>query len=76
MKAFIKIYKALLLYTTVFSICTFLLGAESIYEISHKAFFVWIIMNILFVWMCKSLLTYKDFYKLSGMALLDKLLGK
>lgn len=76
MKTFIKIYKALLLYTTVFSICTFLLGAESIYEMSHEAFFVWIGMNIIFVWMCKSLLTYKDFYKLSGMSMLDRLLNK
>ena len=73
MKAFIKIYKALLLYVTVFSICVFICCADYIFTTDKMWFFAWVGINIIYVWMCKNLISYKDFYKLSGMSLLDRL---
>lgn len=67
MKVFIKIYKAILLWATMFSIIMFILGLESmIRESRYSLALVWLLINIIFIWMCKMQLTYKDVYKLSG----------
>lgn len=75
MKTFILIYKAMLLYTSAFSWIVFLMGADSIFEENKTWFFVWLGMNLLFVWLCRNTLSYRDIYKLSGMALLDRFLN-
>ena len=76
MRLFVTIYKAMLLYVSAFSWIVFLMGAESIFEENKTWFFAWLVMNLLFVWLCRNTLSYKDFYKLSGMALLDKFLNR
>lgn len=76
MKTFVLIYKAMLLYTSAFSWCVFLMSADSILEHSTLWFFTWLGMNIAFVCLCKAILSYRDLYKFSGMTLLDKLINK
>ena len=76
MRLFITIYKAMLLYTSAFSWIVFLLGADSILEESVTWFIVWLCINIAFAVMCRVVLSYKDFYRLSGMALLDRFLNR
>jgi hypothetical protein len=67
MKTFIKIYKAMLLWATMFSITIFILGVDSMIEENRFTLvFVWLLINIIFVWMCKMQLTLKDVYMLSG----------
>ena len=75
MKTFVKIYKAILLWATMISIIIFILGLESmIHEGRWALVAVWLVMNILFVWMCKSILSLRDLYKLSGNYYFEKLL--
>lgn len=77
MKTFIKIYKAMLLWATMFSIVLFILGLESmIRESRFSLALVWLLINIIFVWMCKMQLTYKDAYKLSGTYWFENMLKK
>jgi len=67
MKTFVNIYKAILLWVTAFSVTIFILGLESMMDENRwSLILVWLLMNILFYWMCKSMLTYRDVYKLSG----------
>lgn len=67
MKTFIKIYKAMLLWATMFSIVLFIFGLESMIEESrYSLMFVWLLINIIFVWMCRMQLTLRDIYVLSG----------
>ena len=67
MKTFIKIYKAMLLWATMFSITMFILGLESMIDENRFSLaFVWLLINIIFVWMCKMQLTLRDIYVLSG----------
>ena len=76
MKTFVKIYKAILLWATIISIAIYIMGFESMVEESRWALMaIWFIMNILFCWMCKSVLTVRDVYKLSGTYYFEKLLG-
>lgn len=67
MKTFIKIYKAMLLWATTFSTVLFILGLESMIEENRFSLaLVWLLVNIIFIWMCKMQLTLKDIYVLSG----------
>lgn len=67
MKTFIKIYKAMLLWATMFSIVLFIFGLESMIEESrYSLMFVWLLVNIVFIWMCRMQLTLRDIYVLSG----------
>lgn len=77
MKTFIKIYKAMLLWATVFSIVLFILGLESMIEENRFSLaLVWLLINIIFIWMCRMQLTYKDVYKLSGTYWFENMLKK
>ena len=77
MKTFIKIYKAMLLWATMFSIVMFILGLESMIRESRCSLaLVWLLINIIFVWMCGMQLTYKDAYKLSGTYWFENMLKK
>lgn len=77
MKTFIKIYKAMLLWATMFSIVLFILGLESmIRENRFSLAIVWLLINIIFIWMCRMQLTYKDAYKLSGTYWFENMLKK
>lgn len=75
MKTFIRIYKGMLLWVSALSILLFILGLESMIE-EHRwsLIVVWLIINILFYWMCRNILTIRDFYKLSGTYYIEKLL--
>lgn len=67
MKTFIKIYKAMLLWATMFSILMFILGLESMIEENRCSWaLVWLLINIVFIWMCRMQLTLRDIYVLSG----------
>lgn len=67
MKTFIKIYKAMLLWATMFSIVLFIFGLESMIEESrYSLMFVWLLVNTIFIWMCRMQLTLRDIYVLSG----------
>jgi len=75
MKTFIKIYKAMLLWATMFSITMFILGLESMIEENRWLLIaVWLFINMLFCWMCKNILTIRDLYKLSGTYYMEKLI--
>lgn len=76
MKVFITLYKALLLYATVLSICLFVCYLDWLYATDKVWTLAWLIVNILYIWLCKSTLSYRDFYKLSGIVLLDTILNK
>lgn len=77
MKTFIHIYKTMLLWATGISILMFLMGMESMIEQSRwTLILVWLVINILFYWMCRQQLTYRDFYKLSGTQWFENLLRK
>lgn len=75
MKTFIRIYKGMLLWVSALSILLFILGLESMIE-EHRwsLIVVWLIINILFYWMCRNILTIRDLYKLSGTYYIEKLL--
>lgn len=75
MKTFIKIYKAVLLYSTVLS-CTFTLCAlESIIEQHNWAFLTALLLLCIGgVFTCYNILSYRDVYKLSGTYYFDQLL--
>ena len=73
MKTFVKIYKAVLLWCTIISITIFVLGLESMIQESRwTLMLVWLTMNVVFCWMCKSVLTIRDVYKLSGTYYFEK----
>ena len=77
MKTFIKIYKAMLLWATMFSIVMFILGFESmINENRFSLVFVWLLINIIFIWMCRMQLTLKDIYMLSGTYWFERIIEK
>lgn len=77
MKTFIKIYKTMLLWGTMFSIVLFILGLESMIDESrYSLMFVWLLINIIFIWMCKMQLTYKDVYALSGAYWFERIIKK
>jgi hypothetical protein len=77
MKTFIKIYKAMLLWATVFSIVMFILGLESMIEENRFSLaFVWLLINIIFIWMCRMQLTLKDIYMLSGTYWFERIIKK
>ena len=77
MKTFIKIYKAMLLWATMFSIVLFILGLESmIGEDRFSLALVWLLINIIFVWMCRMQLTLRDIYVLSGTYWFENMLKK
>lgn len=67
MKTFVTIYKFVLLWTTFFSFIFFIMGLESmIMESRWSLILTWILMNGIFYWLCHTLLTKRDFLKLSG----------
>ena len=73
MKTFIKIYKAMLLWATMLSILLFILGLESMIRESRCSLaLVWLLINIIFIWMCRMQLTLKDIYVLSGTHWLER----
>lgn len=75
MKTFIKIYKAILLWATAFSIILFIAGLESmITEGMWTLILVWAVINYIFYWICKTQITYRELYKLSGSQYLEDLL--
>lgn len=75
MKTFVKIYKAMLLWGTMFSILTFIMAADSmITESRWSLMVVWAIINVIFVWMCRCVLTTRDLYELSLTSYVDKAL--
>ena len=75
MKTFVKIYKAILLWATIISITIYIMGFESMMEEGRWALMaVWFIVNILFCWMCKNILSLRDLYRLSGNYYFEKLL--
>ena len=77
MKTFIRIYKTMLLWATGISILMFLMGLESMVENSKwSMILVWLVINILFYWMCRQQLTYRGFYKFSGTQWFENLLRK
>ena len=77
MKTFIKIYKAMLLWATMFSIVMFILGFESmINENRFSLVLVWLLINIIFIWMCRMQLTLKDIYMLSGTYWFERIIKK
>lgn len=77
MKTFIKIYKAMLLWATIFSIVIFILGLESMIDENRFSLaLVWLLINIIFIWMCGMQLTLKDIYVLSGTCWFENMLKK
>lgn len=77
MKTFIKIYKAMLLWATMFSIVMFIFGLESMIEENRFSLaLVWLLINIIFIWMCKMQLIYKDVYALSGAFWFERIIKK
>lgn len=77
MKTFIKIYKAMLLWATMFSIVIFILGLESMIEENRFSLaFVWLLINIIFIWICRMQLTLRDVYVLSGTCWLERMMKK
>ena len=77
MKTFIKIYKAMLLWATMFSIVLFTLGLESMIEENRFSLaLVWLLINIIFILMCSIQLTLKDVYVLSGTYWFEEIIKK
>lgn len=77
MKTFIKIYKAMLLWATMFSIVLFILGVDSMIEENRFSLAsVWLLINIIFIWMCRMQLTLKDIYMLSGTYWFERIIKK
>lgn len=77
MKTFIKIYKAMLLWATMFSIVLFIFSFESMIEENRCSIIVvWLFINMLFCWMCKNILTIKDVYVLSGTHWFERIIKK
>lgn len=75
MKTIVRIYKAVLLWMTVLSFLLFIMALDSmITEGRWTLVLAWVAVNCLFYWMCRSLLTVRDLYKLSGNYYLDKYL--
>lgn len=75
MKTFIKIYKAVLLWATMLSILLFIIGLESMIRESRCALiFVWLLINIMFVCMCRMQLTLRDIYVLSGTCWFERIM--
>lgn len=77
MKIFIQILKGMLLWVTAFSTLCFVAGGcESFVEQGNSfAAWAWFAMNLILGYMCYCTITYKEFCKLSGSQLLNKLLG-
>ena len=77
MKTFIKIYKAVLLWATMFSIAMFIFGLESMIEENRFSLaLVWLLINIIFIWMCRMQLTLRDAYVLSGTHWFERIIKK
>ena len=77
MKTFIKIYKTMLLWATMFSTVMFILGLESMVEENRFSLaLVWLLINIIFIWMCRMQLTLRDVYMLSGTYWFERIIEK
>ena len=77
MKTFIKIYKAMLLWATMLSILLFILGLESMIRESRCSLaLVWLLINIIFIWMCRMQITLRDIYVLSGTCWFERAIKK
>lgn len=77
MKTFIKIYKAMLLWATMFSIVIFIFGLESMIEENRFSLaLMWLLINIIFIWMCRMQLTLRDVYVLSGTHWFERIIEK
>lgn len=70
------VLKGILLWTTVIFLATYLVTIESLVIHSCWYFVVfWSLVNIALVYVCYFEISYEDFYKISGITLLDKLLN-
>lgn len=66
--------KGILLYTAILSWCFFIAGgAESLVSAGHyTGTFFWLGINILLVYACKRIISYKELYKLTGYQLFNR----
>jgi hypothetical protein len=77
MKTLIKIHKAVLLWATMSSTVMFILGLESMVEENRFSLaLVWLLINIIFIWMCRMQLTLRDIYVLSGTYWFERIMKK
>lgn len=66
--------KGILLYSVILSWCFFIAGgAESLVDAGHyMGSFFWLGTNILLIYVCKYIISYKEFLKLTGYQLFNK----
>jgi hypothetical protein len=61
----------------MFSILMFILGLESmINENRFSLALMWLLINIIFIWMCRMQLTLRDVYVLSGAHWFERIIEK
>jgi hypothetical protein len=67
----------MLLWATMFSIVIFIIGLESMIDENRFSLaIVWLLINIIFIWMCRMQLTYKNVYALSGAYWFERIIKK
>lgn len=66
--------KGLLLYSVIFSMILFIAGgAESLVDAGHyTSTFFWLGINILLICVCRHTISYREFCKLTGYQLFNK----
>lgn len=71
-----QVFKAITLWVTILSLALFIMGGfESLVETEQwLAAMIWLIINIALVHYCYTEFSFEEFYKLSGMKWLDKVL--